>query len=542
MYFRIEALETSPYQVRSKKRKCDDIIGVPQSVHPNPQSCQDGHGSSVGAFVPREGKNTAGTSECQQKRVPSPPQFGTSKFDDMPKEREHTVQPPSTELLSAVMSEERQRSKPHASPPPSKQRTRYSTGRDAQEGHPKFSSACGKENRRGTVRNVAAGGSEGPPRTQCEVQLKGKPTLNRDERQHDRVSLRGRGSKLERRGHKRQLSLSPAKHNSRAETTGAKRRKLDSVSGSAKSQRSKVPKGVHKKSVPGPVGDRKKGGEVPFVPGPVGDRRKGGEPGSVSDRRKGGEVPVVPGPVSDGRNGGEVPVVPGPVGDRRKGGEPGPVVDRTGGEVPVQISNRANAKDDVCTGKSNVPSMGCTMNDVIDAAYRMRMESEADEQHGLEKKALSTATTSPEPTLEGCTVDFEAILDSAAKSPGSSPAPNVDARSSSLSTPEESQLEDGEILSDSDSDVPSQPTAGPPSACTAVTSRNSQLTSRQRLDKHLNHSQPPDQVKHKTLYRRDTRPDRHRKRRVIERHERDSLPSRSHHRSREPSGPKTWIH
>jgi len=65
---------------------------------------------------------------------------------------------------------------------------------------------------------------------QCEVKLKERPTLKGEERQHDSVSLRRRGSKLERCGHKRQLSPSPVRHNSRTESTRAKRRKVGQYS------------------------------------------------------------------------------------------------------------------------------------------------------------------------------------------------------------------------------------------------------------------------------------------------------------------------
>ena len=117
---------------------------------------------------------------------------------------------------------------------------------------------------------------------------------------------------------------------------------------------------------------------------------------------------------------------------------------------------------------------------------------------------------------------------------------------------------DGEILSDSDSDVRSQPIPGPETTTSTtmlskltVSCQKSQLTSRKKLDKHLDQSvlqvssQPPDHtavVKSKTLYRQDPRPDCHRKRAVIERHERDHLPSRSHHKSRESSRPKPWVY
>lgn len=502
MYFRIEVLEAALYEVQSNKQNFNGMIDVPQSVQPNPWSCQDGvlysgsYGPSVGALVPKEGKDT---SELKQKRVPSPPQFDGPNFDE---EKKHTVQPPSTELLSAVVSQEKQRSKRQESPPPSKQRVHSSSRRDTQESHPKHSSACGKENRRGAVQNVTTRWSEGQPMAQCEVKSKERPTLKEEERQHDSMSLRRRGSKLERYGHKRQLSPSPVRHNSRTESTRAKRRKVDSVGDSTRPQQMKVPKEVHRKSLPRPVDHRKNGGE-----GPVG------------------------------------------------------------------ISNKASAKEDTNAGKSHVLSMDGTVNKIandVDSTCRRRIETKPDEQHGMEfsqRKSncvLPAATTSPDPSLESCAVDFEAISDSAAKSPGGStiiPATTVGTRSSltPTPTPEESpQLEDGEILSDSDSDVRSQPIPGPETTTSTtalskltVSCQKSQLTSREKLDKHLDQSvlqvssQPPDQtavVKSKTLYRQDPRPDCHRRRAVIERHERDHLPSRSHHKSRESSRPKPWVY
>ena len=504
MYFRIEVLEAALYEVQSNMQNCNGMIDVPQSVPPNPWSRQGGvlysgsYGPSVGALVPREGKVMADTSELKQKRVLSPPQLDGPNFDE---EKKHTVQPPSTELLSAVVGQERQRSKPQGSPPPSKQRAHSSSRRDTHEGHPKHSSACGKENRRGAVQNVTTRGSEGQPMAQCEVKLKERPTLKGEERQHDSVSLRRRGSKLERCGHKRQLSPSPVRHNSRTESTRAKRRKVDTVGDSTRAQQMKVPKEVHKKSLPRPVGHRKNGGE-----GPVG------------------------------------------------------------------LSNKESAKEDA---KSHVLSMDGIVNKIgndVDSTCRRRIETKPDEQHGMEfsqsqRKSncvLPAPTTSPDPTLESCAVDFEAISDSAANSPGGStiiPAATVGTRSSltPTPTPEESpQLEDGEILSDSDSDVRSQPIPGPETTTSTtmlskltVSCQKSQLTSRKKLDKHLDQSvlqvssQPPDHtavVKSKTLYRQDPRPDCHRKRAVIERHERDHLPSRSHHKSRESSRPKPWVY